>query len=354
MKKSLKFFLPILAISSACLFACNKDEDKKAHLTYGNLHMTEAAFNLDFKNLGKGYQYELTYDQLVSKIEDKNEDFLLAVVNEGCGCWTSFSPVLAQYCSETKAICYTIDLKSILNENHLGIKVKDGQSSFAIFKNGSCKISMCTDKNQNEMYDFENFKTALGKNVILPKMVYIDETDYLGKIYGDSHQIDAVVYLKRSGCGDCKHIEPAILKPYFDSHTDSKVMYVLDCEKYRGTDEYNVKKAEFGMTDPTFGYGEGMFPFFVYIKNGAIASAASAYNEVVNSENKLEGTYYTAAHVEANEYQSEVLEGKQLSVDEILVNQDGRTWKSERRDAAYKPLIESFLNYALPKATGNL
>ena len=354
MKKSLKFFLPILAVSSTCLFACKKDEKEKTHLTYGNIHMTEASFDLDLKVVGGNYQYELSYNTLKEKIESKNENFMLAVVNNGCECWTTFSAVLNQYCNETKAVCYTINLESIINENHFGIKMESSSSSFAVFKNGTCKFSLCTNSNQNEMYDYQNFKNLLDKRVILPKMMYIEEEDYTGKIYTTENPKDAVVYLKRSGCGDCKRIDQIALKPYFESHSSSNVLYILDCQKYVGTEGYATKKAEFGMTDSTFGYGEGLFPFFVYIKNGAISSAASAYNESVNSENKLTGTYYTPDHVAANEYQAEVLEGKQLSSDDVLVSQEVRTWKQEPRDATYKSLIESFLNYALPKVTSSL
>ena len=360
MKKSLKFFLPILALSSTCLFACKKDEDKKAHLTYGDIHMAEEDFNLDLRKLDSNYKYKLTYDQFVSKLEDKNEDFILAIANEGCQCWTSFSPVLNQYCKETKTICYTIELDSIINQKHQGIKIKAGCSSFAIFKNGSCKYSLCSNRNQNEMYDYDNFKEVMEKNVILPKMIYIDEPDYLGKIYTASHTSDAVVYIKRSGCGDCQRIEPSILKPYFDSHSDSKVMYVLDCQKYykQATDPdystYVDKKAELGMADPIFGYDNGKFPFFVCIKDGMIKSAASAYNETVDSTNKLTGTYYTEQHVGVNEYTAEVLEGKQLNSNEVLSNQSGKSWKPELQDATYKTLIESFLNYSFSQVTPSL
>ena len=357
MKKSLKFFLPIIAITSACLFACKKDEDKKTHLTFGDLHMTEAAFKLDLRTLDGNYKYELTYDQLKEKIEDKEEDFIVAVANEGCQCWTSFSPVLSQYCNETKAICYTINLNSIINQDNLGIKIKSGCSSFAIFKNGSCKLSLCSNRNQKEMYEYTNFKDVLDKNVVVPKMIYITETDYF-KIYGDSHTSDAVVYLKRSGCGDCQHIEPSILKPYFDSHADSKVMYVLDCQEYwrKSTDAdystYVEKKAQLGMADSTFGYDEGKFPFFVCIKDGVIKAAASAYNESVDSTNKLTGTYYTVERVAANEYEPPVLEGKQLTADEVY--EDSGTWKEAPRDAVYKPIIESFLNYSFQQVTPSL
>ena len=135
-------------------------------------------------------------------------------------------------------------------------------------------------------------------------------------------------------------------------------IYVLDCQPYwrrrdaEDYDSYLAMKDELGLStvnNPVYGYGAGVFPYFMYLENGNYASGAVVYNDSVNSDLVVTDSYYTAERAQVLQYTDTVLVGKQLSDDDVNKSQYGVSWTHESADKAYEPILTAFLDYALPK-----
>ena len=352
MKKLIKFLLPILAISTTVFSGCKKKEveDTRIMLSFGNIHSTT------FTDIG--------IDNLIKLKKDK-ESFLLVVSSNTCGCWNEFQPSLNNYLSNTKTICYHLEydqIRDVASAYGLNLLTSD-TTTFAVYEQGELKITLCTSDDSKTMYDKDRFMKYMNENVRLPLCYIITKDDALAiKESGKN----AVIYYERIECGDCSDLNPTILYDYAKNHPTANKIYVVDCQQYwrAKTDPefetvYVPVKNELGMTvetNPTYGFSTGVFPYFSYIENGQYASGAVAYNDTVKKQDDkyiVTDSYYSEERISSLQYTNTVVVGKELTADDVNDNGAWVSWDHESARKVYAPIIDSFLDYALPKVTYN-
>lgn len=359
MQKKIAILLPILALNSSLLFGCENNKEKnKTFLTYGDLNISEK----NFSDFSKNYEYELSYSELKNKIQLNNENFMVAIANDnGCTCWTYLAAVINVYLQDTNTICYRVKISEFDEKDSFGLNVTDGTSSFAIFKDGQIKKQLNTTVNEKETHNYDSFKSFMDKNVILPKMYYINSEDY-ENVTTWNPNCRATVYLSRSGCSDCQAIEPRILKPYFENRKDSNNLYILDCQKYwkNSSDpnyqDYLDAKFNFGLTaesNPLYGYNSGVFPSFLYWNNVTCECGAVAYNDTITKQNDkyvITDTYYTTERKVNLPYlkDNQILKNKEIPQTELDIAGEYIRWNYDYSTNYYKEVIGQFLDYTLP------
>lgn len=352
MKKLGKILLPIMAFSVCALSGCNKDD--RVLLSFGDVHASS-------------YK-EITTDYLNDVIAYE-ESFMLVVNSTTCGCWHDFKPSLESFINENKTICYQIDYDDYIeldpSDRHGLNSLSSGNTTLAIFENGTLKKTLTTNTKENRsiMYSKEKFAQYMSENVILPKCFFIEKDDVATiKESGKS----AVIYFERSGCGDCNALNPTLLRSYIKNHSDMNCIYVLDCEPYYRKKENSTAeqyqayidfKAEMGLatsSNPNYGYGAGVFPYFSLIENGNYTSGAVVYNDTVEKVGEkyvITDSYYTSEMVQKLTYTNTVLKGMELSSKDVTVNPNYIMWPNDNANEVYKPILNAFLDEALPKVT---
>ena len=349
MKKLVKILVPFLVASSTILSGCkNKNKtDDRVLLSFGDVHATEAT--------------EITLQKLNEVVKAK-DSFMLVVSTNSCGCWDEFRPNLNKYLSTYRTLCYKVDfnqIKDVASAYGLFL-LSSSTTTFAIFENGKLKTSLCSSDDKNIMYDEKKFFQYMEETVRLPGCYFITKDDVATiKESGKN----AVIYFERTECGDCTSMNPTILRSYVNDHPNANKIYVLDCQPYwrKSTDadyqSYLDTKDELGLSNvnnPTYGYSSGVFPYFSYIENGAYASGAVIYNDRVEQQDSkyiVTSSYYTSERVASLQYTDTVLVGKELTSNDVNVSDYGPSWTHESANETYKNILNSFLDYALPKVT---
>ena len=349
MKKLAKFLLPFVVAVSPILSSCKKDS--RVLLSFGDVHATESRV-IDIAKL--------------AEITNAKENFLFVVSTTTCGCWDEFQPFLNSYLTTNKLVCYRIDFKDFKDSaSTYGLaNASSSTTTFAIYENGEVKSTLNSAKDRNIMYDTDKFEKYMSQNVILPGCYFITKDDVSTiKNSGKS----AVIYFERSACGDCTSLNPGILRSYVKNHGDANKIYVLDCQEYWRSSSapeseyqgYLKVKKELGMSiesNPQYGYGSGVFPYFSYIENGSYASGAVIYNDTIaKQDNKYVVTesYYTSVRASYLKYSTKVIQGMELTSDDVIDTGKYVMWKNESADKHYKEILDSFLDYTLPKVTFN-
>ena len=346
MKKLLKILMPFFIASSVVFSGCKKKEtkDSRVALSFGDMHASESK--------------EVTMTNLKDSVKSK-ENFLFVVTSNGCSCWGSFQPVLNSYLSENKALCYRMSYNDFEPYAHTfkGLEsVSSGTTTFAIFENGEVKTTLCSSDNSRIMYNTASFAKYMSETVKLPLCYLITMEDVTAiKASGKN----AVIYFERTGCGDCQSILPGILREYSESHLGGNKIFVVDFQPFYDYSNYGELKKEYGLSthnNPTYGYGDGVFPYFSYISNGDYASGAVIYNEKISFiDNKyiVSESYYTEERAVNLEYTNTVLVGKEVPPGEIDSGvYNGVTyysWNHGCSDKTYKPILHSFLDTYLPR-----
>lgn len=352
MKKLGKILLPIMAFSVCALSGCNKDD--RVLLSFGDVHATSCK--------------EITTDYL-NDVIDRQESFCLVVNSTTCGCWHDFKPSLEAFVKENKTICYQISydnyIKLSVDARHGLNSLSSGNTTFAIFENGNLKKTITTNtaKNREIMYSGEKFAQYMSENVILPKCFFIEKDDVA--VIKASEKA-AVIYFERSACGDCNALNPTLLRSYIKNHSDMNCIYVLDCQPYWASKEKHTEeqyqayldfKAEMGLTtstNPDYGYGSGVFPYFSLIENGNYTSGAVVYNdtvEEVNGKYIVTDSYYSEEMVQKLSYTNTVVKGMEISSKDLIINPGYVSWPHENANKVYEPILNVFLDEALPKVT---
>ena len=356
MKKIIKILLPFLVASSAVFSGCKKkdktDGDSRVLISFGDVHASETR------------QIGLTK---LAEITNAKENFLLVVSTNTCGCWDDFRPVLNSYISTKKVVCYRIDFNDIKDATATyGLaNVSSSTTTFAVFENGKVKTFLNTADDKNIMYDQTKFAKYMEETIILPSCYFITKDD-VSTI--KSSNKNAVIYFQRSECGDCTALNPLLIS-YLKDHKSMNKLYTIDCQQYWRSSEaedyqsYLDFKDEMGLSttnNPTYGYSTGVFPFFSYISNGQYSSGCVIYNDSISKvDDKIivSQSYYTTERVQHLEYTSTVIQGLELSANEVTeAEYQGYhyyKWKQESKDSRYKGILDSFLDYALPKETFN-
>ena len=346
MKKLVKILVPFLVATSTLFSGCNKNKnnDKRVLLDFGDVHCAGTT--------------DIELDKL-SDLKAAKENFLLVVSTSTCGCWNEFRPNLERYIVDNKLICYKVSYEQIKDVAGPAYELYDVSSStttFAIFENGKVKTTLNSSNDSKIMYDQKKFAQYMDENVKLPGCYFITKNDYTS--IKDSGK-NAVIYFERSKCGDCGNLNPGLLRSYVNSRTMEHKIYVVDCQPYYGADNYQEMKDFFGMSEKDadenpinpYGFGKGVFPFFSYIENGNYASGAVVYNDSVDSNLVVTNSYYTAERVANLEYTNTVVQGMQLTNNDVTTNAYGVRWNHDSADKVYEGILNSFLDWALPKTT---
>ncbi len=347
MKKLVKILLPFLVASSALFSGCKdkKINDNRVLIDFGDVHASETK--------------EITVEKL-SELVNAKENFLFVVSTNTCGCWNEFRPNLERYIADNKLICYRISyeqIKDVASAYELYL-LSSSTTTFAIFENGKVKTTLCTSDDSKIMYDEKKFAQYMNENIKLPGCYFITKNDYVS--IKDSGK-NAVIYFERTACGDCTALNPGLLRSYINNRTMDHKIYVLDCQEYWRSSKaedyqsYVNAKNELGISNVNnpYGFDAGVFPFFTLIENGEYASGAVVYNDSVNSDLIVYNSYYTAERVANLQYTNTVVQGKQLTEEDVSRYGEYVMWNHDSADKVYEGILNSFLDYALPKVTFN-
>ena len=344
MKKWIKFLLPFIVGTTPILSSCKSDT--RAYIEYGDPFATESK--------------EIELSELRAKIDNK-ETFLFIVNSTTCGCWRDFEAVINDFIATNKVPCFRVEYNTIKDVYMtFGIEyINRSTTTFVIYENGEVKQTINSNDHTNIMKDKKEFAKYMSESVILPGCYLISKEQYQSIKDSDKN---AVIYFLRSECGDCKAINPGILKKYVTAHQGANKIYCVDCQPYwrapnaEDYQSYLDTKDKLGLStknNPTFGYGAGVFPYFTYIESGAYKSGAVIYNDTITQEgNKyvITESYYSKERVENLSYTKTVLQGKALRESQVNIGY-GISWKHENADKYYEGILKSFLDYALPKVT---
>ena len=73
--------------------------------------------------------------------------------------------------------------------------------------------------------------------------------------------------------------------------------------------------------------------------------------EKISDKFVVTNSYYTVERATNLQYTNKVLKGLELTAEDVYDKTSYVTWKSESADTYYKEILDSFLDYALPKVT---
>ena len=350
MKKVVKILLPFVVASTALFSGCkNKDkdnEDKRVLISFGDVHATESKA-IDIAKLGE--------------ITNAKENFLFVVSTNTCGCWSEFEPILNSYLTSNKMLCYRMDFNAFKDAaaTYGLANASSSTTTFAIFEDGKVKTFLNTANDDNIMYNLDKFTKYMDETIIKPGCYFITKEDIDAIKASDK---SAVIYFERSACGDCTALNPGLLRDYVKNHPNMNKLYTFDAQSYwraKNAEDYQSYldfKDEVGLSitnNPTYGYTTGVFPFFSYIENGQYASGSVIYNDSVTKEDGktiVSESYYTTERAASLQYTNKVIQGLELTAEDLDSN--GK-WTRDSKDKLYKEILDSFLDYALPKQTYN-
>ena len=355
MKKgfALVFLSTILASSMLLFSGCNDKGDGKIHLHFGE-YVKE-----DISNITE--LPRLTYDSLSTKVLN-NESFLLAIYGEEtCGCWSDYQPVLTEYVNDThQKIDYISSYDFVGKENTFGLYlVTSDLPSLAVFENGKLKIQSVYLRDDRVMFkSYTKFKEFIDINVILPKMLYVEQNE-LDSMIEDKNEFN--LYIARSACGDCSAVTRDVLLEW--SKNTGKVsdnLFIFDIQKYypnREDPDYDEKlvtylaiKDRYGLSEvnnPTFGYSTGMVPTFQRRKGMEILDMIVVLNDSLDRDNKKVTSYFTEERVGHMKFVKDakldktILDGFELSDDQVT---NWRTYRSQFYMNYHYPIVRAFIS----------
>ena len=362
MKKGFSLlFLSTLITSSMMIFSgCNKG-DTRVQIHFGE-YVGEEISNIT--NLPK-----LTYNDLSSKILNQ-ETFMLAIYGEEtCGCWSDYQPVLTEYVNDThQKIDYISSYDFIGKENTFGLYlVTSDLPSLAVFEQGQLKIQSVYLRDDRLMFkSYTKFKEFVDKNVILPKMLYV-EKDELDSLIAEDKEFN--LYVARSACGDCNAVKNDVLYDWSKNTIDvSDILYVFDIQSYypikpeKDDPKYEEKmikyeidlatylsiKDYYGLSDknnPTFGYSSGSVPTFQRRKGMEILDMIVVLNDNLDKANKKVTSYFTEERVshmkflEGSSLNKTILDGFELNDDQVA---NWRVYRSQFNATYHYPIVREF------------
>lgn len=360
--------LILIPLSISVLTGCGKSNKvEKAELHYGQM-ISNSCDAID-------------YQTLTEKVDNK-ETFLLTVFAPGCGCWSTFQSVLAQYMEENHVIVYAISYKQFHTPsgeslNNFGMKIKDGYTSFAIFNKGELILDINSEK--SELKEIETFKKMMSSSVTLPHIFYISK-DQVDQLYSSSEK--SLLYFARNNCSDCQYFD----RNFLDTYQSEKNVYILDCEKI-GIREYDDQgdltpeseakwiqfKADYGLAEtnnPTYGYGTGYVPS-LYLLHGSgdsanpkatFESGITYFNDTVTKDGEtftVTSSYFTSERLTNLQFmegvETKVLKGMNVPTSDMQsIVYKGETyymWKKEAAARYHTPIAKAFLDWAIPQVT---
>ena len=347
MKKLGRILLPFVCLNACLLSGCGNDS--KIQLSFGNIHATAV-------------EEKFTVVELDRKVES-DESFLLVVADTTCACWSDFRPIINSYVKDNHVDCFFLTYDYFADyASKYKIELTKGTTKFIIFEKGEAKIQIKSTVEDKTMKDKAAFYKFMEGNVKLPKAYFINEGDY-----GEVTKNGAIIYFERSGCGDCSYLNPTVLANYVKKHPNMNNIYVIDCQWWKDDLDpvsYQAKKNNYGLSDcnnPEYGYDDGVFPFFSFVKKGYYLSGAVAFNDEVSKVNGkyvITNSYYDEDRLERFDYlanvQTKVLEGMELPASDVSDNGEWISWMQDKAVKYYEPIIDAFLDTYLPQVNYTL
>lgn len=277
---------PLWMITATILASCGQQNDKKVPLIYGDENITTYV--------------TVTDNDIVSKIENK-ENFFFFIYLNGCGCWTTFrDQVLVPYIQETHIYAYGIEVNSVKGtvgyDIFYNLPVNSSKSNtpvMGLYQDGELQYSLAyTEKNKTVFESLPAFENWMNKYSERPTMFFVN-LNMLNQMLESSRKF--VLYYSRKSCPDCTYIERNFLKNYGKTHLTAEKLYILDCdvEGIRYTNgqldenQFNAFKAKYGMSDTynPLGYAQGFVPTFQYIEaDGTSVLQQSSITSVVTDQ----------------------------------------------------------------------
>ena len=350
MKKVSKFvLLPILCFSFTSLSACSKD-DERVKLTYGEVSHQK--------------YHDISYARLNAMIDAK-ESFLLVVDPIGCGCFTTFMKASEDYISRNHLTLYRIKVADFAGNNTHGIKVVEGNTTFAIFNEGSVQQVLVSNAQTEIMEKKEEFEEYISKYISKPNIYLVKPAD-LDVIYHTDNK--ATIYFGRNRCGDCSYINNHFLYDYMRDRDD--ILFVCDGDDI-GLREYDEDgkliddkpwkafKEKYGLTNvnnPTYGYDEGVVPTFLTISGNLESTTyhcgAVAFNDFVKKVGDLylvTTNYYTAERQAHLPYAANMapLQNLAVSKDQVSFYDEAETmgsWSKSASQSFYFTRVKAYLD----------
>ena len=350
MKKTL-FLLPLLTLSCLGISGCK--EKLKARITYGTLVDTGVT--------------ELDYGALQTKIARK-ENLLISVYQDGrptCGCWTIFKGVLNDYVTTYNTKVYTI-ARSQFNEKDetFGLSILNDTSdpTFALIKDGKKANEYIYGKDTKPMFEhLDDLRNAVTKIARDPQYMLVDQ-DYLDRALFQENRDKVVVQYIWNFCSDCNDCFPRVMVPFSEANVFATKVWIIDLAvkgilldengEWHGTgiQSYVDFLADHQMSEvgnQTFGYNRGFVPTTQVWENGRLVDANVYFNDevtLVDGNYKVTRSFFTEERLNNIHYDAEVLEGKILSEDEVIVGEDNScSWDKDAAAVYHAEYLKNFL-----------
>lgn len=342
MKKTF-LLLPIALMSITALASC-KSSTSKEHITYGTYVDTEIK--------------KLSYADLEDKIDNKSENFLLAMYygeDSHCSCWATFRTVLTEYVQTYNTVVYKIDRFSFNdynkeNASKWGLVLMDeDRPEFYYFQRGKLKKRFKYNVDALMFKNLDALNSEINKIASKPNIYYVDAAYLSNKLFTEKEEV--VVHYIRKTCPDCQYCAPRVVEPYYNT-TDVKVKaYMFDLDPIRSTnmEEYVATKDQFGLStinNPTYGFGGGVVPTVQYIKDGKVKDMTVYLNdtvELVNDKYVVTDSYYTEERIQNLHYLDNV-EVKVIKGMEIPSENYHSGWDKSAASYYHDPILKAFLH----------
>lgn len=339
------------------------------------------------------------HSELNSMVNEK-KNFLLVVIpeDEHCGCWQNFKRIcLEPVIKERHLIIYAIRAGQFRDteENELprfGLNVINDRETIAGFLDGRLFVQAEYDRTNPMFWNYETFKKWLDKYFTMPTMYYIS-LEQLDLLYAQKDTDFTIVYGYDS-CIDCTYVYRTLFKEYSNNNRNAKPFFLIDADRLRPEKVIEGKtvvdeetsfipfKKERGLTDqdPKFGYTDvGKVPTLfqihakgkdadgkiIYTGDDVIKSGAVVFNDTIKKiDDKyiLTESYYSEERKQYLKYLENVpegtetvLQGREIPKEEIITypvnGHEYYVWRQECSEKCYRPLLNAFLDDALPKTS---
>lgn len=337
-RKITKFLLPLaLFLSFSSLVSCGaKPFTGRVHLDYGEIRDSSLDV-LDSIPMS-------TYNNLKSKIINKESFYIFIKGKEGCGCWTDLNYNGARYINETHTRAMLISYVEFINQSDcFGLYTEQlDMPSVAIFNRGKLVYQIHHTNNGKIMDKYDNFKQFMDEHVYVPKMYYISKTT-LDSYLASTKEFN--LYIARSDCGDCQQVNKDVLYSWQEKTSENveKPLYIFDVQDYYADKtNYQLLKNSLGLSEEgnqTYGWSTGFVPTFQNRTGSTINDMITVYND--SCKDTIVSSYFSQARLTNLKF----LTNDTTIKDKVL---DGMRIENFDRNQFYnnyhKPLTNLFLN----------
>lgn len=344
--KKLILFLSTLSILSAGLISCGQSYTK---------------YEISYKSAVDDL-HTLSYKSFAQKMNDKEngEGFVLCIyssLSPSCSCWTEFRNYLKyHYIPDTNALFYVIGTGEFSGQETYGVNINAAMPSLCFFNKGKLikQFNYNEHKSIFQSTTYSEFKRLMDDYVTQQNNLFL-YPDYQSATAGIITKEQAIFYPFKTSCGDCKSAGTEVLFPYLKGKDLTCKIYLVDIDKYAGTEEYASIKEKLWMTSKTkdFGYVDGRVPTFQYWEDGAIVDACVYLNDFIAKDTEtgiytISDSFFTAERQSSLSYledvETTVLKGKEIPSDQVIEYGGEYYWKTANAVVYHKPLLQAFIN----------